>query len=506
MSLSTSANAAKRVVLKFGGSSVRDAERITEVCNLVVSLMEEQQYQPCLVCSAMGKTTNGLLAASDEAINKGIVDLSSVRELHVASIEALDVSESKYAAEVVELLDQCERTLEGVALLGELSARTRDLVVSYGERLSGRMVAATLEKQLRASATLAPTGVSARQIEAWDLGVLTTSEFGEATILEEAWLLIPERLNAVMAEGVVPIVTGFIGKDGDGRITTLGRGGSDLSASLLGASAGFDEVQVWKDVDGILTADPRLCPNAQPVPRVSFEEAAELAYFGAQVLHPLAMQPCIRAGVPFRVKNSYNPSASGTLITEDRGTEEPSLVSAITSKDNVQLVDIVSTRMLGQYGFLARVFEAFNKWEVSVDVIASSEVSVSLTLNKNMIMKRKERDSPITEQSAELTGLVADLRNVAQVSVSGGHSIVTLIANVDKSAVVVAIVCAVMAKLGIDIQMISQGASQVNISIVVPSERSQEAVRELHRCFFEGDCCLDGVEDVWGLAGAKCNT
>ena len=361
------AAAAKRVVLKFGGSSVRDAERISEVCSLVVSLMETQNYRPCLVCSAMGKTTNGLIAAADNAINNGEVDLSDVRQLHLDSMEALDVASTKYGEEILTLLDQCERTLEGVALLGELSPRTRDLVVSYGERLSGRMVAATLDKRLQASSLLAERGASAAQFEAWDVGVKTTSDFGEATILDESWSLTQEMLPGVIDSGVVPIVTGFIGKDVDGRITTLGRGGSDLTASFLGAASGFDEVQVWKDVDGILTADPRLCPGALPVPRVSFDEAAELAYFGAQVLHPLAMQPCIRAGVPFRVKNSYNPDAEGTLITKTGGDAEArSLVSAITSKSNVQLVDIVSTRMLGQYGFLARVFEAFDKWEVTI--------------------------------------------------------------------------------------------------------------------------------------------
>jgi aspartate kinase len=491
--------APQKVVLKFGGSSLRDAERITEVCSLVVSLMEDDGIRPCLVCSAMGKTTNGLLAAADNAIANGVADLSVVRKLHVQTIEDLNVKGTAYADEVCSLIDQCERTLEGVALLGELSPRTRDLVVSYGERLSGRMVAAALNTRLRTSKKL--TGFSAIQIEAWDIGVVTSSEFGEATPLEESWTQIPLKLNPILGAGnIVPIVTGFIGKDVNGRVTTLGRGGSDLTASLLGASAGLDEVQVWKDVDGILTADPRLCPNALPVPRVSFEEAAELAYFGAQVLHPLAMQPCIRAGVPMRVKNSYNRYAEGTLITQTRGSSEPALVSCITSKDNVQLVDIVSTRMLGQYGFLARVFEAFDKWKLSVDVIASSEVSVSLTLNRNQIIARKEADVAITENSPELKGLIADLQKVAQVSVTGGHAIVTLIANVEKSPTVVAIVCAVMAKLGISIQMISQGASRVNISIVVPSDRSKEAVAELHKCFFEKDSCCLGSEMVDGLS------
>mmetsp|Transcript_20205 Transcript_20205/g.61612 ORF Transcript_20205/g.61612 Transcript_20205/m.61612 type:complete len:515 (-) Transcript_20205:152-1696(-) len=468
-----------RVVMKFGGSSVRDAERIAEVASLVRAQMVEHSVQPCLVCSAMGKTTNGLLAAADRAIDEGTVDLSTVRALHVETLDALSISGTE-ASEVVELLDKCERTLEGVALLGELSPRTRDLVVSYGERLSGRVVAATLRRQ----------GVRAKQLEAWDVGVVTTDEFGEATPLDQSWEGIAASLLPVMEEGTVPVVTGFIGKDLQGRVTTLGRGGSDLTASLLGAAAGFDEVQVWKDVDGILTADPRICPAAAPVARVTFDEAAELAYFGAQVLHPLAMQPCRRAGVPFRVKNSYNPAAEGTLISADGSAcSETRLVSAITSKNGVQLVDIESTRMLGAYGFLARVFAAFDRWRISIDVIASSEVSVSLTLNKNQLLERRSisalEQSPGVERSEALVGLMADLEQVANVRVSGGHSIVTLIANVGCSSAVVSAVCAAMDRLGIPVQMISQGASKVNISIVVPEERAVEAVQELHRHFFE---------------------
>mmetsp|Transcript_24122 Transcript_24122/g.55805 ORF Transcript_24122/g.55805 Transcript_24122/m.55805 type:complete len:303 (-) Transcript_24122:289-1197(-) len=273
-----------------------------------------------------------------------------------------------------------------------------------------------------------------------------------------------------------------------GRITTLGRGGSDLTASLIGAAAGFDEVQVWKDVDGILTADPRSCPNAKPVPFVTFEEAQELAYFGAQVLHPVAMQPAMRVDIPVRVKNSYNPSAQGTLIT--RTHREQPLVSAITSKSGVQMVDICSTRMLGQYGFLSLVFKTFETHRLSVDVIASSEVSVSLTLNKK---------GAADESGHEVAALVKDLANVADVRVTSGHSIVTLIADVKRSSSVMAIVFSVMARLGIQVEMMSQGASKVNISLIIPEAREKEAVTALHRCFFEDMVCeipITSVEEV----------
>mmetsp|Transcript_24289 Transcript_24289/g.52420 ORF Transcript_24289/g.52420 Transcript_24289/m.52420 type:complete len:503 (-) Transcript_24289:345-1853(-) len=462
---------AEAVIMKFGGSSVRDAERIREVCTLVADRMGEG-IRPHLVCSAMGKTTNNLLEASTQALDTGIVELGLVRELHEATIAELSLGDTTQAAEIRTLLTDCERTLSGVAMLGELSSRSRDLVVSYGERMSGRMVAAQL----------CAIGIRARQYESWDLGVKTTSDYGEASVLDEAWPVIGKCVREIEA-GTVAVITGFIGKDATGRVTTLGRGGSDLTASLIGAAAGFEEVQVWKDVDGILTADPRLCPAALPVAEVSFEEAAELAYFGAQVLHPLAMQPARLVNMPVRVKNSYNPTASGTLITQ-QGSPTRHDVTAITSKKGVQMVDIASTRMLGAHGFLARTFDAFAKHSISVDTIASSEVSVSLTLNKNLGLPRKGRDDGSNALST-LDALVEELSTIAEVRTSGGHTIITLIANVERSSNVMADVFAVMTERGIQVEMLSQGASKVNISLVVPDERGVEAIQALHQRFFE---------------------
>ena len=459
--------------MKFGGSSVRDAERILEVCNLVHRQITTLGVRPHLVCSAMGKTTNCLLAACDDALEAGKVELSPVRDLHEATIEALGVDDTVAATEIRALLDECERTLSGVAMLGELSPRSRDKIVAYGERMSGRMVAACL-------ATL---GLKSQFYESWDLGLVTSSDFGEASVLDSSWPQIGASLRSI-PDDTVAVITGFIGKDKSGMITTLGRGGSDLTAALLGAAARLDEVQVWKDVDGILTADPRVVESAQPVPRVSFEEAAELAYFGAQVLHPVAMQPAMRADIPVRVKNSYNHLAEGTLITRDRPDDER-LVTAITSKSGVQMVDITSTRMLGAHGFLARTFAAFAKHEISVDVIASSEVSVSLTLNKKLVMPRKARDDagPAVE-TTQLQCLVDDLSDVADVSVSSGHSIVTLIAKVEAASCVLAQVFQVLSAAGIQVTMLSQGASKVNISLVVPQEQAPAAINALHAHFF----------------------
>ena len=486
-----------RTIMKFGGSSVRDAERISEVCKLVQDQIKLGQ-KPHLVCSAMGSTTNNLLAAADQALYDGTVNLDSVRSLHIETAKTLKLEDSPYVEDCLKLIDECERTLEGVAMLGELSARTRDRVVSYGERCSGRMVAACLNS----------FGQPAVQIESWDLGVQTCSTFGDAMVLDESWPIIKKEV-AKIPDGTVGVITGFIGKDVDGAITTLGRGGSDLTASLVGAAAEYDEVQVWKDVDGILTADPRVCENALPVPRVSYTEAAELAYFGAKVLHPVAMQPAVRTQMPVRVKNSYNPSAEGTLITAD--WNEKGLVSAITAKSNICMIDISSTRMLGAYGFLSFVFESFARHRLSVDVVATSEVSVSLTLNKNVdILSKVQMQEANVEwalgvEDEALRGVLQDLSPVANIDIKADRSIVTLIANVEKSSNVLAVVFQVLTELGVQVEMLSQGASKVNISLVVPGDREKEVIKALHSCFFEDECMVyfDKEDCDVAIAGAE---
>jgi aspartate kinase len=308
-------------------------------------------YKPIIVCSAMGKTTNSLLNAGEFALG-GNIHVEAIRTLHLTTAEALGLPAS-VSESLNTLLDEVAKLLEGVRYIGELTPRTQDTLVSFGERLSIRMMSGVLNK----------LGVPAQVFDAWTLGVTTTSEFGNSDIHEDSYTKIKSTLSR-LDPFIVPVVTGFIGHDTKGRITTLGRGGSDLTATVIGSAGGLDEVQVWKDVDGIMTADPKLVKNAKPVTEVTYEEAAELAYFGAQVLHPISMQPAIRSSIPVRVKNSYNPSATGTVITGKRD-KSGTVVTAITSKSNIQLIDIVSTRMLGQYGFLAKVFEAFDECKVS---------------------------------------------------------------------------------------------------------------------------------------------
>ncbi len=439
------------IVRKFCGSSVANADRI----RLVASIIKEyKEKRPVVVLSAMGDTTDHLLEAADLAV-KGTVDVKNVMELHNQTEKELGIK----ADSLEDLQKELLQLLTGISMLKELTKRTRDYLVSFGERMSVRMMAAFLNKE----------GVGAKFYDAWDAGITSDSNFMSAELLEDVWTDIPEKLNdykyGVSKE--IPIVTGFIAKDRKGNITTLGRGGSDLTATMIGSAMQADEIQTWKDVDGILTADPRVVKEAHPVPEVTYEEAAELAYFGAQVLHPRSMQPCLKSGVPVRVKNSYNIDSPGSIIVENHTGEVPK-VTAITSVKHVTLIDINSTRMLGSAGFLAHVFNNFLKWGISVDVIATSEVSVSLTVNGK----------------TDLTGLLGDLDHVADVEVQENKAIVTIICDADHSSSILASGFGALAEKGINVQMISQGASKVNITVICDDEETDDVVKTLHKAFF----------------------
>ena len=439
------------VVMKFGGSSVADAERIRHVASIIKAYKDEK---PVVVLSAMGDTTDHLLEAANSAV-EGKVDISRVEKLHRETAEKLGIK-----IEAIEsLLKELTQLLTGLSMLKELTKRTRDYLVSFGERMSVRMMAAYLENQ----------GIPAKFYDAWDIGMTSDSNFMAAELLDEVWQTIPEHLNSYKDGKTteIPIVTGFIAKDKKGNITTLGRGGSDLTATMIGSAMKAKEIQTWKDVDGILTADPRVVKDARPVPEVTYEEAAELAYFGAQVLHPRSMMPCLKSGVPVRVKNSYNIDSPGSIIVENHSGQVPK-VTAITSVKNVTLIDINSTRMLGSAGFLAHVFNNFLKWGISVDVIATSEVSVSLTVNGKI----------------DLTGLLQDLDHVADVEIQRNKSIVTIICDADHSSSILASGFGALAKAGINVQMISQGASKVNITVICDDEETNLVVNTLHSAFF----------------------
>ncbi|XP_047311241.1 aspartokinase 2, chloroplastic-like [Impatiens glandulifera] len=457
-------------VMKFGGSSVASADRMREIAHLILGFPEER---PVIVLSAMGKTTNKLLNAGEKAVSCGISNVSSLEELafvkalHFRTMDELGIDISIVSTHLEEL----EQLLKGIAQVKELTLRTKDYLVSFGECMSTRIFAAYLNK----------IGVRARQYDAFDIGFITTDDFTNADILEATYPAVAKRLYSDWSsDPAIPVVTGFLGKGWKScAITTFGRGGSDLTATTIGKALGLREIQVWKDVDGVLTCDPNIYTRAQPVPYLTFDEAAELAYFGAQVLHPQSMRPAREGDIPVRVKNSYNPKAPGTLITKKRDMNK-ALLTSIVLKRNVTMLDIVSTRMLGQYGFLAKVFSIFEDLGISVDVVATSEVSISLSLDPSKLWSRE-----LIKQ--ELDHVLDELEKIAVVNLLQHRSIISLISNVQRSSLILEKAFHVLHTNDINAQMISQGASKVNISLIVNDSEAEQCVRAIHSAFFEND-------------------
>ncbi|MBI2144102.1 aspartate kinase [Candidatus Woesearchaeota archaeon] len=440
------------IVMKFGGTSVGTAESIRRVVDRVRAA---RSRNPFVVVSAISGVTDMLLAAAREALGrkasvKGIV--SEIEARHMAVAGKLGLGSSIISGEVAEL----EHVLFGISLVGELTLRTTDHVASFGERMSSRIVAAFARK----------SGLKAEAFNAYDLGMVTDKNFGSAEILPKTFEAIASSV-AKLPSGVVPVVTGFIGRTEDGDITTLGRGGSDYTAAIYGAALKAEEIQIWTDVDGIMTADPRIVPEARTVSIVSFEEASELAYFGAKVLHPKTILPAMNGNIPVRVLNTFNPSGTGTLILKN--STEKGEITAITCKKGVYVININSARMLMAYGFLHHVFRLFDEFKVPVDMIATSEVNVSVTVEKRF----------------DVSGLVEKLKEFAAVTVLADRASLCIVGEGIKSMPGVGgRISSVLGKSGINVEMTSQSHNDVNMGLVVSEKSVDGAVRALHGEFF----------------------
>lgn len=444
------------IVMKFGGTSVGSAESITALVGIVASFSKSGK-SPFVVVSAVSGVTDLLLASARKALEKGVLVgelVKGIRDKHSLLARQLGVPEEVYFAELTEL----EHVLFGVSLVRELTPRTTDRIASFGERVSARIVAAFARNN----------GLNARAFDAYDLGMVTDGSFGNAEILPATQALIRKAVKGI-PRGVIPVVTGFIGRTGDGDITTLGRGGSDYSASIYGAALGAEEIQIWTDVDGVMTADPRMVPDARTVGVVSFEEASELAYFGAKVLHPKTIIPAMEKDIPVRVLNTFNPSGKGTTIL--RTVSRDGSITAITSKKNILVININSARMLLAYGFMEKVFSLFSEYRISVDMIATSEVNVTVTL----------------ERKYDVSGLVERLKEFANVTVLSGRASISVVGEGARSRPGTgARIFSVLGREGINVEMTSQSYNDVGVSVVVREESLNEAVLALHGEFFGG--------------------
>jgi aspartate kinase len=448
------------IVCKFGGTSVGDAEAITRAASIVAG---RRDRQPVVVVSALGGATNELLRVAEQAAKGQLIGalrgVEGLRERHLAQTErllggtpeGLDV-----ATELSAMFDELAALAEALKTLGDLTPRSLDAIASLGEQLSSVLVVAAF-RQLG----LPAEHVDARRIMITD-GAYTRAEPQEDAIAEAAQRLMMPIVRA----GRIPVMGGFIGSvQSTGVTTTLGRGGSDYSASLVGAALQAEAIEIWTDVDGMLTADPRVVPAARLIERIAFDEASELASFGAKVLHPNTIAPAVMRGIPVWVLNSRRPEGSGTLITFDAPRRS---VTAIAGKTGVTVVKVRSPRMLLAEGFMRSLFDVFARHETSVDVVSTSEVSVSVTV----------------DDVARLEALIVDLRALGDVSIERNRGIIAIVGS-GLSDGGSAMAAALGAIGGLRVHMLSLSASGINLTIVLDGEQVAPVMQRLHAAFFD---------------------
>ena len=436
------------IVMKFGGSSVRNAERIRGVAEIV---RRYRDRKPVVVLSALGGITDLLFDTAREALEGRNGLLPTLRKRHEDVAKDLGVDFDLLHDNFAELAV----LLKGISLMKEITPRTLDYVVSFGERFSTRLIAAFFTAN----------GIPAGQHDAFDIGMHTDDNFGSAQPLPEVYEEIGKRIRATDR---VPVVTGYIGKTRNGDITTLGRNGSDFTASILGAAIGAEEIQIWTDVDGIMTADPNVCPRALPIKGMTFKEASELAYYGGRVLHPSTIVPAIQRGIPVKVLNTFKPEGSGTTVLAQLENVSPG-VKAIVHRKNQHIVSIQSTRMLMGHGFLARIFEIFGRHKIVVNMVTTSEVTVSVTT-----------DSPVNLDAA-----AKELGSFAEIEIEKDRTIVCVVGEgISITPGIAGDIFQALREAAVNVLMISQGASKINVAFVVADEDAERAVQALHDRFF----------------------
>ncbi|MFL5480982.1 MAG: lysine-sensitive aspartokinase 3 [Gemmatimonadaceae bacterium] len=446
------------IVVKFGGTSVGDADAIERTAAIVKGRLDRQ---PAVVVSALGGATNALLAIGEQSAKGHLIGalrgVETLRDRHFQQCEKLlgtSAEAAEVAAEMSATFDELASLAEALSVLGHATPRSFDAIAAFGEQLSSHLVAAFF--QLR--------GIPAEHVDARDVFVTDDNYMSAEPQTDEIAGAARDLVLPLLQQGKVPVMGGFIGRTASGITTTLGRGGSDYSASLLGAALHANAIEIWTDVDGMLTADPRVVKGSQLIEQIRFDEASELASFGAKVLHPNTIAPAVRLGIPVFIYNSRNPKGKGTRITFDAPRRA---VSAIAGKGGITLVKVGAAKMLFAKGFLRKVFDIFERNGVSVDVVATSEVSVSVTV-----------DDP-----SGLDSLVVELATLGDVSVERDRAIVAVVgAAISEDGA--AMGRAIGSLDGIKVHMMSLSATGINLTIIVDGDQLNPAMDRLHNAFF----------------------
>ncbi len=447
--------------MKFGGTSVGSASRMEQVIDLVETAKKGGKM-PVVVLSAMSGVTNLLIEGAEKALaqelSTAIAVVDKIRLKHEEVINVLfkeSAAKQRLQEELAQKLDELLILYKGVAYLGELSKRSLDAISGFGELLSSKLVAQLANER----------GLAARWLDARKM-VVTDETFGKAIPLwEKLTPLCKQYVSEAHNNNEVVITQGFIGSTTSGINTTLGRGGSDYSASIIGVAIDTEEIQIWTDVDGMMSADPRVVKNAKVLPEVSFQEASELAYFGAKVLHPMTIHPAVEKDIPVRILNTLNPTAVGTSIKASVSSGD--LIRAVAAKKSISAIYLSSPNMLMSHGYLAKVFEIFDRHGVPVDLISTSEVSIALTI----------------DSTDRLEDLTRDLKKYADVQVLSDAAIISIVGRQfrEQSGIAGRVFKALD---DITVLMISGGASDINLSFVVSANEADKAVQQLHAEFF----------------------
>jgi aspartate kinase len=450
------------VVQKFGGTSVADPPAIRRLVDIVRTARLRDRRGPAVVVSAMSGVTDALLfiaaAAGGQRVDEALAKANELRTRHLSCAGELTHAHrlADLTAFINESFDQLVAIVKALAVLREVSPRTLDVVAAMGELLSSRIVAAAL-----GSAELPAQWVDAR------LAIVTSGDHTRAAPLKsETTAALRTSVLALVDSGHIPVLGGFVGATPDGHTTTLGRGGGDYSGALVGAGIDADEIQIWTDVDGMLTADPRVIREPRLVPVLSYAEAAELAYFGAKVLHPSTILPAVERDIPVRILNSRKTDGPGTLITAAGAVGGPPL-TGLACKRDITVIDVTSSRMLNSYGFLRQVFEVFERYSTAVDVVTTSEVSVSITV----------------DDRRHLEAITGALREFGEVSIEPEMALLCAVGDRLRNEPEIA-ARAVSVLEEVPIRMISQAASRRNITVVLRHADLSHAMERLHEEFF----------------------
>ena len=459
--------------MKFGGTSIANGKNMCNVSNIIKDYVKKGN-EIVVVVSALANITNLLIEKAEKLKNGNEEEIQEfIKKLVEKHVKVIDVAikntnlKKKTKLKIINIISELEKILTGICYVGELTLKTKDQVLSFGERLSAVIVSATLNDQK----------IESQHFTGKEAGIVTDSEFGEANpLMNFTTHQVIERIKPLLEKKIIPVITGFIAANQNGTVTTLGRGGSDYTATILGVALDCNEVWIWTDVDGIMTSDPKIIAEAKTIAGLSYGEAAEMAIFGAKAMHPRALEPAIKKQIPVRILNVFNPKNTGTLISEGPEVESKEVVKAIALIRDVSMINIKGAGMVGAPGSYANIFNILGKNNINIMMVSSavSEANISLIINRNQTQKAMST-LEIALLGRNIGNEVTSEDDVCVIAVMG--------ANMKGSLGVASRIFTAVANKKINIRMIAQGSSELNISFVVKEKDGALVVNTIHKEF-----------------------